>query len=94
MFASYCENLGGIKFDFAPIDIKNGKKTILLESSQYSKKELTTINLNIVEENFMKRFKHRKDSIICFMEGSFHSMFENRFYFEQNTFKSYRTKKR
>jgi hypothetical protein len=35
------KNLGGIKFDFAnPIDtLKNGiKKTILLQSSQYSKK--------------------------------------------------------
>jgi hypothetical protein len=53
-FASYCENLGGIKFDFAnPIDtLKTELKTILLESSQYSKKigTPTTINLNIVAE--------------------------------------------
>ncbi len=47
------KNLGQIKFDFAnPIDtLKNGiKKTVLLQSSQYSKKIGTPaeINLNIV----------------------------------------------
>ena len=49
------KNLGGIKFDFAnPIDtLKNGiKKTILLQSSQYSKKigAPVEINLDIVAE--------------------------------------------
>jgi hypothetical protein len=49
------KNLGGIKFDFAnPIDtLNNGiKKTILLKSSQYSKKigAPVEINLDIVAE--------------------------------------------
>jgi hypothetical protein len=54
-FAPDSENLGGIKFDFAnPIDtLNNGiKKTILLKSSQYSKKigAPVEINLDIVAE--------------------------------------------
>ncbi|MFV8334272.1 gliding motility-associated ABC transporter substrate-binding protein GldG [Flavobacterium sp. GSP14] len=89
------KNLGGIKFDFAnPIDtLKNGiKKTILLESSQYSKKigTPTTINLNIVAEKTSPNdyLNTGKIPLSVLLEGSFHSMFENRVLpFEQNTFK-------
>jgi gliding-associated putative ABC transporter substrate-binding component GldG len=90
------KNLGGIKFDFAnPIDtLKNGiKKTILLESSQYSKKigTPTTINLNIVaEETSPNDYLNKgKMALSVLLEGSFHSMYENRVLpFEQNTFQS------
>ncbi len=88
------KNLGGIKFDFAnPIDtLKNGiKKTILLESSQYSKKmgTPTTINLNIVAEKTSPNdyLNTGKIPLSVLLEGPFHSMFENRVLpFEQNTF--------
>jgi gliding-associated putative ABC transporter substrate-binding component GldG len=90
------KNLGGIKFDFAnPIDtLKNGiKKTILLESSQYSKKmgTPTTINLNIVAEKTSPNdyLNTGKIPLSVLLEGSFHSMFENRVLpFEQNTFQA------
>jgi hypothetical protein len=45
------KNLGGIKFDFAnPIDtLNNGiKKTILLKSSQYSKKIGAPVEINLI----------------------------------------------
>ena len=88
------KNLGGIKFDFAnPIDtLKNGiKKTILLQSSQYSKKIGTPaeINLNIVAEETSPADYLNKGTIplAVLLEGSFHSMFENRVLpFEQKTF--------
>ena len=90
------KNLGGIKFDFAnPIDtLKNGiKKTILLESSQYSKKIGTPseINLNIVAEETSPNDYLNKGKIplSVLLEGSFHSMFENRVLpFEQKTFQT------
>jgi gliding-associated putative ABC transporter substrate-binding component GldG len=90
------KNLGGIKFDFAnPIDtLKNGiKKTILLESSQYSKKIGTPsdINLNIVaEESAPNDYLNKgKIPLSVLLEGSFHSMFENRVLpFEQKTFQA------
>lgn len=90
------KNLGGIKFDFAnPIDtLKNGiKKTILLESSQYSKKigTPTEINLNIVAEETSPNDYLNKGKIplSVLLEGSFRSMFENRVLpFEQKTFQS------
>lgn len=90
------KNLGGIKFDFAnPIDtLKNGiKKTILLESSQYSKKIGTPseINLNIVAEETSPADYLNKGKIplSVLLEGSFHSMFENRVLpFEQKTFQA------
>ena len=90
------KNLGGIKFDFAnPIDtLKNGiKKTILLQSSQYSKKIGTPseINLNIVAEETSPNDYLNKGKIplSVLLEGSFHSMFENRVLpFEQNTFQA------
>lgn len=88
------KNLGGIKFDFAnPIDtLKNGiKKTILLKSSQYSKKIGTPyeVNLNIVEEETSPNHYINTGNIplAVLLEGSFHSMFENRVLpFDQKTF--------
>jgi gliding-associated putative ABC transporter substrate-binding component GldG len=90
------KNLGGIKFDFAnPIDtLKNGiKKTILLQSSQYSKKigTPTEVNLNIVAEETSPNDYLNKGNIplSVLLEGSFHSMFENRVLpFVQKTFET------
>jgi gliding-associated putative ABC transporter substrate-binding component GldG len=89
-------NLGGIKFDFAnPIDtLKNGiKKTVLLQSSQYSKKigAPSEINLSIVTEETSPNDYLNKGNIplSVLLEGSFHSMFENRVLpFDQKTFLS------
>ena len=79
------KNLGGIKFDFANgIDVlKNGiKKTVLLQSSQYSKRigSPVEINLNIVEEETSPNHYLNTGNIplSVLLEGSFHSMFENR----------------
>ncbi len=88
------KNLGGIRFDFAnPIDtLKNGiKKTILLQSSQYSKKTgtPTEINLNSVTEETSPTDYLNKGNIpiSVLLEGSFQSMFENRILpFDQKTF--------
>lgn len=88
------KNLGGIKFDFAnPIDtLKNGiKKTVLLQSSPYSKKIGTPaeINLNIVtEETSPKDYVNKGNlPLSVLLEGDFHSMYENRVLpFEQKTF--------
>jgi gliding-associated putative ABC transporter substrate-binding component GldG len=90
------KNLGGIKFDFAnPIDtLKNGiKKTILLQSSQYSKKigTPTEINLNSVTEETSPNDYLNKGNIplSVLLEGQFHSMFENRVLpFEQKSFET------
>ncbi len=89
------KNLGGIKFDFAnSIDtLKNGiKKTVLLKSSEYSKRigTPTEINLNIVaEETSPNQYLNTGNiPLSVLLEGSFHSMFENRVLpFEQKTFK-------
>lgn len=88
------KNLGGIKFDFAnSIDtLKNGiKKTVLLESSQYSRKIGTpvAINLNSVsEETSPKEYLGKGNLILSvLLEGSFISAFENRVLpFKENTF--------
>jgi gliding-associated putative ABC transporter substrate-binding component GldG len=90
------KNLGGIKFDFAnPIDtLKNGiKKTILLQSSQYSKKigTPTEINLNSVTEETSPNDYLNKGNIplSVLLEGSFTSMFENRVLpFDQKSFET------
>ena len=90
------KNLGGIKFDFAsPIDtLKNGiKKTVLLQSSQYSKKIGTPveINLNIVTEQTAPQDYLNKGNIplSVLLEGSFHSAFENRVLpFKENSFQA------
>lgn len=88
------KNLGGIKFDFAnPLDtLKNGiKKTVLLKSSPYSKKigAPVEINLDIVAEETSPNHYIKTGNIplAVLLEGSFHSMFENRVLpFEQATF--------
>ncbi|MBA4277661.1 gliding motility-associated ABC transporter substrate-binding protein GldG [Flavobacterium sp.] len=88
------KNLGGIKFDFAnPIDtLKNGiKKTVLLQSSQYSKKigSPVEVNLNIVAEETSPNHYLNTGNIALsvLLEGSFHSMFENRVLpFDQKSF--------
>ncbi|AXB57973.1 gliding motility-associated ABC transporter substrate-binding protein GldG [Flavobacterium fluviale] len=79
------KNLGGIKFDFAsPIDtLKNGiKKTVLLQSSQYSKTigSPVEINLNMVTEKSTPEEYLNKGNLplAVLLEGSFHSAFENR----------------
>mgnify|MGYP003637902229 CR=1 FL=1 len=79
------KNLGGIKFDFAnPIDtLKNGiKKTILLQSSKYSKKVGTPVevNLNSVTEETSPNHYINTGGIptTVLLEGNFKSMFENR----------------
>ncbi|MFB9079200.1 gliding motility-associated ABC transporter substrate-binding protein GldG [Flavobacterium procerum] len=88
------KNLGGIKFDFAnQIDtLKNGiKKTVLLQSSQYSKTvgTPTEINLGMVEEKTTPEDYLNKGNIplAVLLEGSFHSVFENRVLpFKDNSF--------
>lgn len=90
------KNLGGIKFDFAnAIDtLKNGiSKTVLLQSSQYSKRIGTPIeiNLNTVNEETTPDDYLNKGNIplAVLLEGIFHSMFENRILaFEQNNFQT------
>ncbi|UWY27313.1 gliding motility-associated ABC transporter substrate-binding protein GldG [Flavobacterium sp. TR2] len=88
------KNLGGIKFDFAnPIDtLKNGiKKTVLLQSSQYSKTVGTPaeINLNMVTEKSTPQDYLNKgnQNLAVLLEGPFHSAFENRVLpFKDNSF--------
>jgi len=88
------KNLGGIKFDFAsPIDtLKNGiKKTVLLQSSQYSKTigSPAEINLNMVTEKSTPEEYLNKGNLTLavLLEGSFHSAFENRVLpFKDNSF--------
>jgi gliding-associated putative ABC transporter substrate-binding component GldG len=88
------KNLGEIKFDFAsPIDtLKNGiKKTVLLQSSQYSKAigTPTEITLNSVTEETSPQDYLNKGNIplSVLLEGSFHSAFENRVLpFKENSF--------
>jgi gliding-associated putative ABC transporter substrate-binding component GldG len=90
------KNLGGIRFDFAsPIDtLKNGiKKTVLLQSSQYSKPigSPVEINLNIVTEQTSPQDYLNKGNIplSVLLEGSFHSAFENRVLpFKENSFQA------
>jgi gliding-associated putative ABC transporter substrate-binding component GldG len=90
------KNLGQIKFDFAnPIDtLKNGiKKTVLLQSSQYSKKigTPTEINLNIVtEQTTTQEYLNKGNSALAvLLEGDFHSAFENRVLpFKENAFQA------
>ena len=90
------KNLGGIKFDFAsPIDtLKNGiKKTVLLQSSPYSKKigAPVEVNLGIVSEQTSPKDYLNKGNLVLsvLLEGSFHSAFENRVLpFKENSFQS------
>ena len=89
-------NLDGIKFEFSsPIEpLKNDiKKTVLLQSSQYSKLVGTPseINLKMVSErpeqkDFMGKGNY---PVAVLLEGQFHSMYENRVLpFKDNTFKN------
>ena len=88
------KNLGGIKFDFAnPIDtLKNGiKKTVLLQSSQYSKTigSPVEVNLNMVTEKTTPQDYLNKGNkpLAVLLEGSFHSAFQNRVLpFKDNSF--------
>ena len=90
------KNLGGIKFDFAnAIDtLKNDiKKTVLLQSSLYSKRigTPTEINLNSVNEETTPADYLNKGTIplAVLLEGNFHSMFENRILaFDQTNFQA------
>ncbi len=89
------KHLGGIKFDFAnPIDtLKNGiKKTILLQSSKYSKKigAPAEINLNIVSEETSPNHYINTGFIpmAVLLEGTFRSVFQNRILaFDQKSYK-------
>ncbi|MBF4473366.1 gliding motility-associated ABC transporter substrate-binding protein GldG [Flavobacterium sp. HJJ] len=88
------KNLGGIKFDFANAmdTLKNGiKKTVLLQSSAYSKRIGTPvpISLNMVSEQTSTSDYLNKGNIpmAVLLEGNFHSMFENRVLpFEEKSF--------
>ena len=90
------KNLGGIKFDFAnAIDtLKNGvQKTVLLQSSPYSKKIGTPaeINLNVVNEETSPNHYQNTGNIIMgvLLEGTFKSVFQNRVLaFNQKDFKT------
>lgn len=79
------KNMDGIKFEFAnPIDtLKNSiKKTVLLRSSQYSKKvgTPTEIKLAMVSEETTPKEYAGKGllPVAVLLEGKFHSAFENR----------------
>lgn len=90
------KNLGGIKLDFAnSIDtLKNGvKKTVLLQSSPYSKRIGTPaqINLSMVSETTSPADYPNTGGIpvAVLLEGTFHSVFENRIKaFEQPHFQN------
>lgn len=89
-------NLDGLKFEFAsPIELLNNsiKKTVLLQSSQYSKLIGTPseIKLSMVEERpEQKEFiGGGKYPVAVLLEGQFHSVYENRVLaFKDNSFKS------
>jgi gliding-associated putative ABC transporter substrate-binding component GldG len=87
-------NLDGIKFEFTnPIEVlKNDiKKTVLLQSSPYSKAvgTPTPVNLNMVEERpDQKEFTGKGNlPVAVLMEGKFHSVYQNRVLpFKENAF--------
>lgn len=89
-------NLDGMKFEFAsPIELLNNsiKKTVLLQSSPYSKLIGTPseIKLSMVEERpEQKEFTGGgKYPVAVLLEGQFHSVYENRVLaFKDNSFKS------
>ncbi len=89
-------NLDGIKFEFSnPIEpLKNDiKKTILLQSSQYSKVVGTPseINLKMVSERPDQKDFIGKGNypVAVLLEGQFHSIYENRVLpFKENTFQN------
>jgi gliding-associated putative ABC transporter substrate-binding component GldG len=89
-------NLDGIKFEFTtPIEIlKNDiKKTILLQSSPYSKSigTPTEVNLKMVEDRpEQKEFSgYGNLPVAVLMEGKFHSVYQNRILpFKENDYNS------
>lgn len=89
-------NLDGLKFEFASgIDtLKNGiKKTVLLQSSNYSKRigAPVEVKLEMVQERpEQSEFKNTGNiPVSVLLEGSFHSVYENRVLpFEDKSFKT------
>ena len=89
-------NLDGLKFEFASgIDtLKNGiKKTVLLQSSNYSKRigAPVEVKLEMVQERpEQSEFKNTGNiPVSVLLEGSFHSVYENRVLpFEEKSFTS------
>ena len=89
-------NLDGLKFEFTnPIELlKNDiKKTVLLQSSPYSKSvgTPTEVNLKMVEERpDQKEFTGKGNlPVAVLMEGKFHSVYQNRVLpFKENSFVS------
>ncbi len=89
-------NLDGLKFEFASgIDtLKNGiKKTVLLQSSSYSKRigAPVEVKLEMVQERpEQSEFKNTGNiPVSVLLEGSFHSVYENRVLpFEEKSFTS------
>lgn len=87
-------NLDGIKFEFTnPIEILKNEinKTVLLQSSPYSKAvgTPTQVNLNMVEERpDQKEFTGKGNlPVAVLMEGKFHSVYQNRVLpFKENSF--------
>jgi gliding-associated putative ABC transporter substrate-binding component GldG len=87
-------NLDGIKFEFTtPIEVlkNNIKKSVLLQSSPYSKSVGTPVevNLKMVEDRpDQKEFSGTGDMpVAVLMEGKFHSVYQNRVLpFKQNGF--------
>lgn len=77
-------NIDGIKFEFTnPIDtLKNGiKKTILLQSSMYSKKVGTPVEVELAMVNDKpdpRDYTAGPLPVGILLEGKFHSVFENR----------------
>ncbi len=77
-------NIDGIKFEFTnPIDtLKNGiKKTILLQSSMYSKKVGTPVEVELAmvnEKPDPRDYTAGPLPVGILLEGKFHSVFENR----------------
>lgn len=89
-------NIDGLKFEFANgIDtLKNGiKKTVLLQSSPYSKNIGTPVEVNlkmVTERPEQSEYKTGGNiPLAVLLEGNFNSMYENRVLpFEDKTFKS------
>ncbi len=88
-------NMDGLKFEFVSgIDtLKNGiKKTVLLQSSPYSKLigAPVEVKLDMVQERpNQNEFKNKGNiPVAVLLEGSFHSMYENRVLpFQEKTFR-------
>lgn len=81
---SVVNNIDGVKFEFAnPIDtLKNGiQKTILLQSSPYSKKIGTPVEVNLKmvnEKPNQQEYTSGDFAVSLLLEGNFTSVFENR----------------